>query len=124
MAGDDAEEFEGALPMGGVILGHQILEPVEGELFGQGLIEQAGEFGGQARRLIGTPGGVLGGGAGQDQPGENQLALEPGERRGERLALLASLFPFVSPFAMLARAARFWRPSTRVSTSTPACTPS
>ena len=52
MVGQDAEEFEGDLPVRGIGLGHQLGEPVEAEPLDLHLIQETAELGGKPRRLI------------------------------------------------------------------------
>ena len=52
MVGQDAEEFEGDLPVRGIGLGHQVGESVEAEPLDLHLIQETTELGGKLRRLV------------------------------------------------------------------------
>ena len=104
--GDDLQEVEGDLPVPGVVLGHQLGEPIEAEPLGLDLVQKArqvgGKLGGLGRVVSPIRPALL---ELQDQPGEKELAAErrdgrrqfegfvraAGERRLEKLGPEARL---------------------------------
>ena len=84
--GDDLEEIERPLPVGGEALGHQLGEPVEGQALGVHAVEEAAELGAKVGGLglvhRGAPAmraapGVEGG----DEPAQQELAAYRRHRR-------------------------------------------
>ena len=80
MVGEDGEEPQRLLPVLGIVLGRQVLQPVEVDALDLHLVEQAGELGRQPRRLVGLRPG-LGIAHRQDGAGQQQLAPQRRQRR-------------------------------------------
>ncbi len=83
MPGDDFEELDGHAPMGREIRGHQLAEPVEAQPLGVHLVQEMAELAGEHARLGDGDVAFFRLGAGEDQPGEQQLAFQGRDRVGQ-----------------------------------------